>query len=348
MPHPFFLRVLCAILLSLFSSESLAESYKNHRGALQPSRASTSRPQVARACPGFDSNDPFSLNNRYTKGPRAGQCMNLFDYRPLHLLTEEEAHSYAAKAELPPPVPGEVWVANVWHRGKFWVVRIPDQAVEEVLFQKERFDPGIPILDRINQKRWFAAHAQVRFKFKAGKEATYIPQKTNDFSSPLQLSNLVISSEAVRPRGESFGPLKGNRDYYGLARRGLSLEEVIDVSVKKLKHQIAQYPIQTHGTTLQRDQQKQEYLLSALRRSSRDFDSYRAGKPVYYNTNTKNCLSDAIDIFDEVADYRRVSKSQERSVERRPKDVLPSLKARGLIGSQSYPTLNREFGYPNY
>jgi len=335
-----------SISLFIFSAIGLSTPKLPHTGSATES--STSRPRVERACPGFDVKDPFSLSVRYSRGPRSGQCMNLFDYRPLHLLTDDEAKQYAEKAKLPPPVPGEVWVANVWHRGKFWVVRIPDLAVEEVLFQVERFDPGIPILDWINQRRWFAAHAQVRFKLKPGKEATYIPQKTDDHSNPIQLSNLVISSEAVRPKGEAFGPLKGNRDFYGLARRGLSLEEVLDVSVKKLKHQIAQYPIQVKGTEFEKDQKRQAFLLSGLQRSSRDFDSYRAGKPVYYNTSTKNCLSDAVDIFDEVADYSCISKSQERVVERRPREVLPSLSARGLIGNQKYPTLNREFGYPNY
>ena len=113
---------------------------------------------------GPHANDPFSLNVRYARGPRAGQCMNLFDYRPAHLLTQEEAQQYAAKAELPPPEPGEIWIGNVWHRGKFYVVRVPALAVEDVLFQIERFDPNIPILDFINKRRWFAAHAQVRFK----------------------------------------------------------------------------------------------------------------------------------------------------------------------------------------
>jgi hypothetical protein len=105
----------------------------------QSSTAYRSRPVGAPACPGFDINDPFSLSVRYDRGPRQGECMNLFDYRPVHLLTEEEANQYAAKAQLPPPEPGEIWVGNVWHRGKFYVVRVPALAVEDVLFQIERF-----------------------------------------------------------------------------------------------------------------------------------------------------------------------------------------------------------------
>lgn len=310
--------------------------------------ATNFRPRNAvKACPGFDIQDPFSLSVRYSRGPRRGQCMNLFDYRPVQLLTQEEAKQYAEKAGLPEPQPGELWAANVWHKGKFHVVRIPDLAVEEVLFQIERFDPGIPLVDFLNKRRWFAAHAQVRFKLKPGMEATYIPQKLDDHSKPIQLSNIVFSSEAVRPKGESFGPLKGNNDHYGMAKRALSLEEAIDVSVRKLKHQIAQYPIKVAGTKEQMDRKRQDYLVSALQRGDKDFHIYQSGQPVYYNTQTKNCISDAIDIFDDINDYTRVSKASEKVAERSPREILGSLSARGLLGGK-YPSVNREFGYPNY
>jgi hypothetical protein len=310
--------------------------------------SSHSRPKGPRPCPGYDVMDPFSLNVRYSRGPRAGECMNLYDYRPAHLLSPEEAQQYAEKAKLPPPRPGEVWVANIWHKGKFWVVRIPDLAVEDVMLQIERFDPNIPIIDFINKRRWFAAHAQIRFKLKKGKEAVFIPQKLDDEGGSIKLSDLVISSEAVRPRGEAFGPLKGNADHYGLAKRVLSLEEAVDVSVRKLKHQIAQYPININVRADQVDQKRQDYLLSALKRSDRDWTSYHQGKPVYYNTQERNCLSEAIDIFDEVTDYPRVSKSQERAPETRPRHLLPALSARDLMPPYRYPTLNQEYGYPNY
>lgn len=306
------------------------------------------RPVSSPACPGFDINDPFSLSVRYNKGPRQGECMNLFDYRPVHLLTEEEALQYAAKAQLPPPEPGEVWVGNVWHRGKFYVVRVPALAVEDVLFQIERFDPEVPILRALNKRRWFAAHAQVRFKLKKDKKATFIPQKLNDLSPAIELSDVVISSEAVRRKGEPFGPLKGNADHYGLAKRALSLDEAVDVSVRKLKHQIAQYAIKMPAGAQSIDEKRQDYLLSALRRSDRDFQSYKRGIPVYYNTQDRNCLSDAVDIFDEVTDYSCVSRGGERFTETRPRELLPALRQRGLLENFRYPTVNEEFGYPNY
>lgn len=313
-----------------------------------PQRREVTRPKGPRPCPGYDTNDPFSLSVRYDRGPRAGECMNLFDYRPGHLLNADEAKQYAEKAKLPPPEPGEIWVANVWHHGKFWVARIPKLAVEDIMLQIERFDPNIPILDFINKRRWFAAHAQVRFQLKKGKEATFIPQKLDDHSEAIRLSNLVFSSEAVRPKGEAFGPVKGNFDNYGLAKRVLTVEEVVDVSLKKLHHQIAQYPINIHGTAEEVDQKRQEYLLSGLKRADRDWESYHHGKPVYYNTKERNCLSEAIDIFDEVTDYSRVSRGSERVPETRPNELLPALSARGLLSPSGHPSLNREYGYPNY
>lgn len=328
-------------LVSLSSWTALSEHQNN-------TMVTNRRPVAANPCPGFDANDPFSLNVRHTRGPRSGQCMNLFDYRPVRLLTDEEARSYAEKADLAPPQPGEIWVGNVWHRGKFHVVRIPEHAVEDILFQIERFDPEVPILRGLNKRRWFAAHAQVRFKFKKGHEALFIPQKTNDFSAPFKLGDLVFSTEAVRPKGEAFGPLKGNRDHYGIAKRALSLEEVINVSIKGLKHQIAQYPIKIPATAEKLDQVRQTYLLSALQRGNQDFESYKKGRPIYYNTQSKNCLSEAVDIFDDVTNYCRVSPNGERVPESRPREVLPSLQERGLLDNRKYPSLNREFGYPNY
>lgn len=334
------------IFLSLFFlSLSLVVFGEHSQNTLA---ANSRRPTGPKPCPGYDLNDPFSLNARYTRGPRAGECMNLFDYRPAHLLSPEEANQYAEKAKLPPPQPGEVWIGNVWHRGKFWVVRVPELAVEDVMLQIERFDPNIPILDFINKRRWFAAHAQVRFKFKKGKEALFIPQRLDDFSAPMQLSNLVVSSEAVRPHGEPFGPLKGNRDFYGIGKRFLTVEEVVDVSIKKLQHQIAQYPINILTKPELVDQKRQDYLLSAVNRAERDWQSYRQGKPVYYNTKGCNCLSEAIDIFDEVTDYPHFSRAQERVTERRPPELLPALSERNLLSKRKYPTLNREYGYPNY
>ncbi|MFM8315963.1 MAG: DUF4105 domain-containing protein [Deltaproteobacteria bacterium] len=332
------------IFLSFLPSISLCADHASN----VVSRTRVSRPQGSSVCPGYESNDPFSLNVRYDRGPRFNECMNLFDYRPAHLLSPQEAKPYAEKAKLPAPKEGEIWVANVWHRGKFWVVKIPEWAVEDVMLQIERFDPNVPVLDSINKRRWFAAHAQVRFKLKTGKEAIFIPQKTDDESETLQLSNLVFSSEAVRPKGEAFGPVKGNRDHYGLAKRLVSLEEVIDVSLKKLKHQLAQYPIKMMGPEEKWDEKRQAYLLSGLTRADHDWKSYREGKPVFYNTKQRNCLSDAIDIFDEVTDYSSLTQAEESIPETSPRQLVPALAKRGLLTRQKHPTLNTEFGYPNY
>lgn len=334
----------------LVSSAALSETKTSqHATGSTGSSILVNRPQVANACPGYSPFDPFSMNYRYKVGPRQGECFRLDEFRPIHVLTEEEAFQYAEKAQLPPPVPGELWVANIRHKDKFWVARIPVDSVEDVIFQVERFDPDGPLLAALNHKRWFAAHAQVRFKFKKGLEATLIPQFTNDHSPAEKLSNIVASSEAVRRKGEKFNPFKGNRDHYGLAKRVLSLDQVIEVSVKDLKHEIAQYPIQIPGTWEQQNQKRQDYLRSALMRSEKDYQAYRSGRPPMYNGREKNCISGAIDIFDDITNYRNLSQGDEADPEMWPREILPSLHERGLIRSTQryqYPTLNREYGLP--
>lgn len=300
-------------------------------------------------CPGADPNDPFQMNLRYPYGPRRGQCMRLDEYRPIHILTSEEAESYALKAGLPSPVPGEIWIANVRHQDKFWVARIPKDAVDNVFFEIERFDYGGKILSELNRRRWYAAHAEVRFKFKKGKEAVFIPQLTNDKSKPQELSDIVVSSEAVRRKGESFNPIKGNRDHYGLAKRVLSLDQVLQDSLVKLGHEVAQYPIQIRGNADQVNEQRQKYLLSALKRSDKDWQSYHSGKPVMYNTADRNCISDALDIFDDVTNYRYFSNAEKAQPEVLPKHLLSDLFQRELIPNmqrRQYPTLNQETGIP--
>ncbi len=307
------------------------------------------RPAISNACPGYSPYDPFSLNNRYTSGPRRGECMRLDEMRPVHILSPEEALDYAVKANLPAPAPGEIWVANIRHQNKYWVARIQPQSVEEVLYLIERFDPEGPILAALNKRRWFAAHAEVRFKFKKGMPVTLIPQFTNDSNPPIELSDLVFSSEAVRRKGEPFKPLKGDNGHYGLAKRFLSLDQVINDSIRKLGHEIAQFPIRVSGNRDQADQQRQNYLLSALRRSDRDYKQYRAGKPVMYDLRDRNCISDSLDVFDEVVDYRTFSRAMEASPEMLPKKIISGLQQRGLIHSTNryyYPTLNKETGLP--
>lgn len=308
-----------------------------------------SRPQTESLCPGYDPNDPFAINLRYSKGPRRGECVRLQEMRPIHILSTEEAESYALKANLPPPAPGEIWVANIRHNNKFWVAKLSEESVEDILFQVERFDPKGPILARLNSRTWFSAHAQVRFKFKKGKEAILIPQLTNDDSAEIKLADLVVSSEAIRRKNEDFDPREGNRDTYALAKRVLSLEQVANDSMKKLGHEIAQFPIRISGDKVNQDKKRHKYLINALMRSERDYQTYKSLNPKMYNTFDCNCISDAIDIFDDITDYRNVSRTEESTPELLPGRIIKNLEKRGLIYSNSrraYPSLNQELGIP--
>lgn len=313
------------------------------------SQRTAKRVESVQGCPGYNPQDPFAMNLRYPSGPRKGECLRLDEFRPIHILSVKEAQLFAEKAGLPEPQSEEVWIANLRHQDKFWVARIPKDSVADVLFEIERFDYGGKILAGLNQRRWYAAHAEVRFKFKNGKEVTLIPQFKNDHSSTQQIQDLVVSSEAVRKKGEPFNPLKGNRGHYGLAKRVLSLDQVINDSVVKLGHEIAQYPVQIAGNEAQKNAQRQNYLTSALTRSNKDWESYHSGAPVLYDTKHKNCISDALDIFDDVTRYPHFTEAQKSQIEVFPKFLLSDLYERSLIPSTKryqHPTLNQETGIP--
>lgn len=201
----------------------------------------------------------------------------------------------------------------------------------------------------LNKRFWYAAHAEVRFKFKAENKIVLIPQFTDSEEAPQHIEDLIFSSEAIRRRGEPFNPIKGNRDNYGLAKRVLSLDQVINDSVINLGHEIAQYPIKLPGDKAAQDKKRQNYLLSALRRSDRDWQSYHKGIPVMYSTREENCISDALDIFDDITCYRNFSEWEKENPEVLPRRILLDLYERGLIHStqrRQHPTLNQEVGIP--
>jgi len=304
-------------------------------------------PVTTPACPGSNSKDPFAMNMRFKTGPRRGECINLDEFRPIHILSEEEAAQYAQKANLTPPIPGEIWVANIRHKNKFWVAKISPDSVEDILFEVERFDYGGKILAGLNKRFWYAAHAEVRFKFKKDKKVILVPQFIDDEEPVQPLADLVFSSEAIRHKGEPFNPIKGNRDSYGLAKRVLSLDQVVNDSIIKLGHEIAQYPIKLSGDKYTQEVKRQNYLASALTRSDRDWQSYHQGKPVMYNTREENCISDALDIFDDITRYSHFSDWEKENPEFLPRHILNNLYERGLIFSthrRQYPTLNQEVG----
>lgn len=336
--------LLAKATLFLFTVSVYSPSFASHNGP-----KSKPRPQSESHCPGYDPNDPFAINLRYAKGPRRGECVRLQEMRPIHILSTDEAETYALKANLPPPAPGEIWVANIRHNNKFWVAKITPDSVDDILFQVERFDPKGPLLARLNYRTWFSAHAQVRFKFKKGREVTLIPQLSNDSSASERLSDLVVTSEAIRRKNEDFDPREGNKDTYALAKRVISLDQVANDSMKKLGHEIAQFPIRVSGNQNTQDKKRQSYLMNALKRSEKDYQTYRSHNPKMYNTFDCNCISDAIDIFDDITDYQAVSKAEEAIPELLPGRIIKNLEKRGLIFSKSrnaYPSLNEELGIP--
>jgi hypothetical protein len=134
-----------------------------------------------------------------------------------------------------------------------------------------------------------------------------------------------------------------------MAKRVLSVDQVVHDSVINLGHEIAQYPIKLSGNKAAQDRKRQNYLLSAIKRSDLDWQSYHNGKPVMYNTREQNCISEALDIFDDITRYSHFSEWDKDSPEVLPRRILNDLYQRGLIHSKNryqFPTLNQEVGIP--
>ncbi|MBS1984317.1 MAG: hypothetical protein JST16_09095 [Bdellovibrionales bacterium] len=299
-------------------------------------------------CPGYSAQDPYSLDVRFTDGPNRGRCIDLSVGRPVHVLTEDEARPFTPSA-------GEKLVANFHHRGRFWIARIPAQAVAEVLFQTERFDPpgdaksaGV----QINQALWFSAHAQLRFRMKEGKDIVLMPQDKNSENPDerVRLRDIIVSSEAVTMPGDSFNLLKGEMGSFALAKRFTSLDEKIQSMIVEQKHVVRQDRIRAGDSDAEVEQNNQLFLETALRRSERDYQSYRRHEPVAYNTLQASCVTDAFGLFDEADHFGLLQNSALSDLFKRNPTFIPGyLAKRGLIEPLEVlnrpPTLNQEFGY---
>jgi hypothetical protein len=266
-------------------------------------------------CSSYDPRDPFSLNACYENiesvaPENRGKCIDTSRLRPIHILSAEEV----AALRMPPAAPGETIVANFRHNNKFYIARFPADGVSEILAQKELFNPGVPDADKLNMEIGYSAHFQARFEFnKPGKEVVLVPQDDpTNASKAIKIHNILASDEAVlREGGDNFDLLKGLHGNFAFARSFTGLQDKYQEMVVDKDHYVYQWRIKPvvnknvliDGKTPTADLMRQEYLRSALDLSDKDYQSYRAGHPVMYNTLHRNCISGGFEIFDRANHY---------------------------------------------
>src|SRR4051794_36187484 len=117
-----------------------------------------------------DGDDPWGIPHPMPAGPHKGKPILMHKKRPIKILSAEEAAPYH-------PAQGDLVFANFNSEKKFWIAKLPADAVETVYFQKEHYSKIMPI-----------QHALLRFKLKPGKEITLYPQSGTEMPTRNKIS----------------------------------------------------------------------------------------------------------------------------------------------------------------
>ena len=184
-------------------------------------------------------------------------------------LTPEEAKVFGVEdaagllppsQELPEPVPqARLAFANFWHDGENWVAMVRPADVQNVIVQQEIFLRS-PIL-----KKPLAAHAQIRFIFRAGSELRLHPQEEGQAAyAGRPVDDVVVSAEAARPLIDGFPDfdlIGGVKGWFRQSMRFTSTEDKAE-RVMENGHTVYQFLLHLEG------QEPARVFLESLRRAS--------------------------------------------------------------------------------
>jgi len=250
--------------------------------------------------------DDFEPAREMVKGPRAGHCLDTSQIRPLQLIALNQDNAF---------------VANVSHAGQFWTgeIELTKEAIKRAIFIIESFPPEA-----------IAAHTELRFDFNLGHEVILRGQNETNLNEVRKLSSIVISFEAwdtINGPGYSF--TRGMKDYFALAPRLVSLEDIVQVIVVKYKHKNKQVELNLNS----------EETLDVLKGLLEKGD--RIGRnDITYHTIKRNCTNQLFQVLDRVLEMKR-------GMIRKMSEFLPIwskgiLKRRKLI-REELPSLEVEF-----
>lgn len=320
-------------------------------------------------CPSYDPvNDPWSLNVRITYDGRK-RCLDLTTSRPAHRVSSaeiarelqkaREAEASARVAFLESVQPGETVVANVSCKGRMWLALIPaSRSANRIIAHEEIFPTGLGAQpDAINDQYGLVGHAQNRFPM--NQKVKLFPQRRDDTSDALEITDLVSSDEAVVAPPDTYSPADGQKGHFGMARRFTCLEDKVEDMVVKQKHKVVQGTVKNQvklknpQRTIAPEDFPHEVLMSALRLAEKDYQlSKKTGKPIMYKTLPFNdseedsCITGFFDTYDELVDYPLFNRPS-RHFKRTPSGIFRHLYERGLLDwnpLKREPTLAEEFG----
>lgn len=260
--------------------------------------------------------DPFRLISVMPAGPLAGVPISTREKRSGVILNEKEAAPYK-------PGPGEVVIANLYHEGKFWIAKVPVEAVKDVYFLSENYSKTLPL-----------NHSQIRFQMEPGHEITLYPQVGTKMPIKRKLSDLLVSVEAHWAMGDTFNTFKGIFPRYALQFRVVSPDQAYYKSCFELRHAIQQIKMNL------KPQEKSAIFLQALTDSN-----HNASFPRMYGALCKSCTTEVFKMIDSQMHYRHIISQIASGLDISPITPRTYLYLRGLISANDLwknPTPNFE------
>ncbi|MBI4422278.1 MAG: hypothetical protein HY554_01035 [Elusimicrobia bacterium] len=270
-------------------------------------------PQAAVAVPptgpersaGFD---PFEPSGIIPRGPFKGRKVDTAEKRSIHLLTPAEAAPYG-------PLPGERLVSNFLHRDRWWIARIPEGGVQDVIVQDEVFRGGL-------------GHGQLRLVMKPGRPVTLIPQVRGSTDAPVALYDFSWSAWGTAPKDLKVvvsSPRQVARsviaglEQFIVTYRMFSLEQSRGIlSTGGELDSVRQFRLDLP------DEDKQRVLAQAIAMGS------AAGMDQMFSLATRSCVSQLFVLLDSVLDYGPVRNAAARPFRHIPALIPRYLKLRGL------------------
>jgi hypothetical protein len=253
----------------------------------------------------FDAKDPFEPHSRLPKGDNAGQCYDTRKARSLVQLTAEQAQKFGGAAK------DVLTVANISHKGKFYVGHIPLAGLKAAIFHLEYFPAVVP-----------AGHTQLRLQFSENLPVTLVSQSTAGPTSVERVTDLVMSVEALGQPGYQYDIFKGMDDQFGAIYRLTSLEEKYDHMVRKQNHRVEQWKL--NMTPAEIRTVLENYVAKSEER----------GMNSMYHTIKLNCTNEIMAAIDDGMDYslrEKFGKFTAKTTDFYPNVIRISLIKRGLL-----------------
>lgn len=286
--------------------------------------------------------DIFERTLTFPEGSRyEGMELDLAVNRNLQELTLSQIEYYfGLSAES-----GFYYVANFRHDGKYWVAKIPTNAVEKVIFQFQNLSTlakkGIPkpVLEWLRM-----GHIQTRFVLKAG---AFVELVTQDAALPRETARIndfsyaLLAVRAKSQKGSTFDPVgDGMKGGYGISHNFISSEDTA-LHYRNQDLNVEQYELQLHKQHDQHLERASRILEFHIQKSisSLETDEYNTLKDSCV-TNTMEGLYSAIENKPVIwwmriwRNWRVLTQALGSGFEYNPRAVVSLLKKQGYIKQQ--------------